>query len=67
MNKTELTNEVARRLGITQPQSKEYFDTVIETIQDTLVSGDNVGITNFGTFELRMRKAREGQIGRAHV
>lgn len=60
MNKKELVAEVARRANITAKDSEMFVDTVFDAISDHLVENDKVVISNFGTFEVRVRAARTG-------
>jgi DNA-binding protein HU-beta len=64
MTKSELSEEVARRLGITKKLAGQAVDTVFEVILDTLKAGDDdvkVQVIPFGSFTKRKRKAREGR------
>lgn len=60
MNRTELIAEVAKETGKTQQDIGTLLDTVFERIKKTLATGGKVQIAGFGTFEGRMRKARNG-------
>ena len=61
MNKDELARSVASKTGLLQKQSREAIDAVVETITDTLLSGEIVRIVGFGTFEAKNRAARKGR------
>ncbi len=64
MTKSELSEEVARRLGITKKLASQVVDTVFQVILDTLRDGDEkvkVQVIPFGSFTKRRRKAREGR------
>ena len=61
MNKTELVAAVAEKTGLTKKDAERVVTTTIETITETLVKGEKVQISGFGTFEV---KAREARIGR---
>ena len=60
MNKKEFLKVVADKMGKTQKEVEEILDVVIETIKESLVSGDNVNFTGFGKFEVSERAARNG-------
>lgn len=47
-------------LRIRKIEARKWIDTVFGTIEDVLLSGDNVRIKNFGTFCRRKRKAMTG-------
>jgi DNA-binding protein HU-beta len=64
MTKSELSEEVARRLNITKKLAAQAVDTVFEVILDTLKNGEEevkVQVIPFGSFTKRTRKAREGR------
>ncbi|MEC9484790.1 MAG: HU family DNA-binding protein [Candidatus Izemoplasma sp.] len=60
MNKTELIAKVAEVSGLTKKDSELALNTTLDVIKDSLVSGEKVVLTGFGTFEVRHRKARVG-------
>lgn len=61
MNQKELRDAVKERLNakliITQYDLDIIMDTMIETIQDTVASGDKVMLRNFGTFQPKVKNA----------
>ena len=61
MNKTELTEAVASAADLSKASAGRAVDAVIETITNTLKSGDQVAVTGFGTFLVRERGARTGR------
>ena len=65
MNKTEFTDRVADRTGMTKSQVSQVIDAIFNTddgvIADTLKQGDNVSITGFGSFKSSQRAARKGR------
>jgi len=64
MTKAELSEEVARRLGITKKLAAKAVDSVFYVILDTLKEGKDkvkVQVIPFGSFTKRRRKAREGR------
>ena len=61
MNKSELIEAVASKSGLTKADAERAFKAFIETITDTLKSGDQVTMIGFGTFLVRERKARQGR------
>ena len=60
MNKAELVEVVASKIGLSKHQSEETVNLVFDTITSVLKSGGEVTITGFGTF---MPKERKGRIG----
>lgn len=61
MNKTELTEAVASAADLSKASAGRAVEAVIETITNTLKSGDQVAVTGFGTFLVRERGARTGR------
>ena len=61
MNKTELIAAVAEKTELSKKDSEKAINAVLETITETLVSGDKVVLVGFGTFEVRQRAARMGR------
>ena len=61
MNKVELVDAVADKSNITKKEADAIISATIETIMEA-VSGDNkVTLVGFGSFEPRVRMAREGR------
>ena len=67
MNKTELTDQLARKTGMSKAAAKRAIDALFSTapregiIASAVAQGDRVQITGFGTFEQRNRKKRTGR------
>lgn len=61
MNKTELIAVVAERAEVTKKEAELVLAALVDTVAETLASGEKVVITGFGTFEVRDRVARKGR------
>lgn len=61
MNKAELIASMAQKSGLTKKDAEMALKSFIESVQETLESGDKVQLVGFGTFETRERAAREGR------
>ena len=61
MNKTELIAAVAEKSGLTRKDSEKAVLAALETITETLKTGEKVQLVGFGTFEVSSRAAREGR------
>ncbi len=61
MNKAELVQEVANQTGLTKKTSREAVDAIISAITDCLGREEKVTLVDFGTFQVRERKARRGR------
>lgn len=58
MNKKELVAALAERAGMTKEQAANILDILFTTLEDTLSSGEEVRVPNFGTFKVNDRAAR---------
>lgn len=67
MNKTELTDNLCKKTGMSKAAAKRAIDALFSTapkegiIATAVAKGDRVQITGFGTFEQRKRKKRAGR------
>jgi DNA-binding protein HU-beta len=61
VNKAELVNALANRLGGNKKAAGEALDAVIDTIYREVAKGEKVTITGFGSFEKVQRAARTGR------
>jgi len=60
MNKAELVEEVAGKVGLTKKEAGNVIDAITSTITDSLAREEKVTLVGFGTFQVRERKARRG-------
>jgi DNA-binding protein HU-beta len=58
VNKAELIDTIATRLGDNKKAASEAVEAVIDTITRTVAKGEKVAITGFGIFEKVERAAR---------
>ena len=61
MNKAELVEAVSDKTGITKKQAGNVIDAITDTVKETLSKGERITLVDFGTFQVRQRKAREGR------
>ncbi len=61
MNKGELVDAVAEKANVTKKEADAIISATIETIMESVASDDKVTLVGFGSFEPRLRKAREGR------
>lgn len=61
MNKSELIDAIATKADVTKKDADEILTALMDTIIDSVSSGDKVTLVGFGTFEARQRQAREGR------
>ncbi len=55
MTKADLINEISKKTGVEKVAVKETVETFMETIKDSLISGDNVYLRGFGSFIVKKR------------
>ncbi|NMB30919.1 MAG: HU family DNA-binding protein [Clostridiales bacterium] len=60
MTKAELVASIAEKTELSKKDSEKALAAVIDTIVETLATGEKVQLVGFGTFEVRDRKARDG-------
>ena len=61
MNKTELITAAAESAGLTKKDTERVINAAIDAITASLVQGEKVQISGFGTFEVKDREARVGR------
>ena len=72
MNKKDLIGRIAVEANISRLQAARAVDCFVESVQSSLVKGDRVTLSGFGTFAVSHRKARmvrdpDGQIDRHYA
>lgn len=66
MNKTEFVSALAEKTGISKKVANENLNTVLDTIVETLKSGEDVALAGFGKFsvvDVPERECRNPQTG----
>lgn len=58
MTKRDLIGTIASGAGLTRAQASRALEACVASIQDSLVRGDRVIISGFGTFGVADRKSR---------
>ena len=61
MNKTELIAAAAESAGLTKKDTERVINAAIDAVTASLVKGEKVQISGFGTFEVKERDARIGR------
>ena len=61
MNKSELTELVAQRAGVSKAVASRTLDAALATVMEALGSGDTVTLVGFGSFYVGERAARTGR------
>ena len=61
MNKTELIAVVSQAAGLTKKDTERVINAALDTITTSLIEGEKVQLSGFGTFEVKDREARIGR------
>lgn len=62
MRKLDLANQVKERVGgVSKKEAGILVNLLLDTIRDTLLKGENVKISGFGSFVVRAKKDRMGR------
>ena len=61
MNKTELIALAAESAGLTKKDTERVLNACIDAITASLVKGEKVQLSGFGTFEVKNREPRMGR------
>ncbi len=61
LTRMELSEAVFRAVGLSRNESADLVEAVLEHVSDSLVRGESVKISSFGTFSVRAKTARIGR------
>lgn len=61
MNKTELIRSVSEKVDISKIKAGFVVDAITDAVTQALVTGNDVSLVGFGTFEVRTRAERQGR------
>ena len=61
LTRMDLSESVFREVGLSRNESADLVESVLEKISASLVSGEQVKISSFGTFSIREKTARVGR------
>ena len=61
MNKTELIAVVSQAAGLTKKDTERVINAALDTITASLIEGEKVQLSGFGSFEVKEREARVGR------
>ena len=61
MNKAELIEAMAKKMGETKKNAEESLNAFVDVVSETLSKGDKVQLVGFGSFEVIKRAARKGK------
>ncbi len=61
LTRMDLSEAVFREVGLSRNESAELVEAVLTHMSDSLVAGEQVKISSFGTFSVRDKAARVGR------
>ncbi len=61
LTRMDLSESVFKEVGLSRNESADLVESVLEKISASLVAGDQVKISSFGTFSIRQKNARIGR------
>ena len=67
LNKKDLIDLVSEKSHLTKAESKEAVEEVLQAIEDALVAGKEVNLSNFGVLVPLTRKSRVGTDPKKHT
>ncbi|MCC5980727.1 MAG: integration host factor subunit alpha [Oceanicaulis sp.] len=61
LTRADLADAVHRDVGLSRQESAALVESVLDMISDTLVQGETVKLSSFGSFQLRDKNGRIGR------
>ena len=61
LTKSDLIDSVSSESGFTKKQSTDIVETIINTMKDTLATGEDVLISGFGKLCVKQKAERKGR------
>ncbi len=61
ITRADLAEAVYEEVGLSRNESADLVEAVLDEISDTLVKGENVKISSFGSFSVRQKGERIGR------
>jgi integration host factor subunit alpha len=61
VTRADLSEAVYQAVGLSRTESAELVERVLDLISDSLVAGDNVKLSSFGSFQVRSKNQRIGR------
>lgn len=57
MGKTELINNIAKKMDITKAEAEKFVNAYMESIKEALLNEEEVKLVGFGTFSVQEKAA----------
>lgn len=61
LTRADLADAIHRDIGVSRQESAHLVEAVLDMISDTLVQGETVKLSSFGSFQLREKNGRVGR------
>jgi nucleoid DNA-binding protein len=61
VTKADLVEKVAEKTGLTRTDVAVVVDSFLDTVKKAVENGHNIEIRGFGTFKIKVRKARKAR------
>ncbi len=61
LTRKELTETLANRLGYSQSNCALIVDTFLNSLKESMISGESIKLVHFGTFTVRNKAPRRGR------
>jgi integration host factor subunit alpha len=61
MTKAEIISEVFDKVGLPKQDAEELVEKILDTIKQTLKTGETVKLSGFGNFVVRKKRSRKGR------
>jgi len=61
MTKADIVNLIFEKVGLPRAEAQEIVESVFDTIKQTLVAGESIKVSGFGTFNVRKKNTRIGR------
>ena len=61
MTKADIVNQVFENVGLPRKEAQAIVEVIFNTVKQTLVAGDSIKLSGFGTFTTKKKTARVGR------
>lgn len=61
INSSDIAAKLADEMGLSRAAAKAYTDLIFKTVRESVERGDEVNISNFGKFKMKITAPRKGR------
>ena len=61
LTKAEMAERLFEEVGLNKREAKEFVDAFFDSVRDALERGEQVKLSGFGNFDLRLKNQRPGR------